>query len=43
LPIDQSYEVEPAVHKHSDASRCDPGITRETAQRAPCDAIAAGL
>jgi len=42
LPIDASYEVEPAAHKRSDASRCDPAITRETAQRALRDAIAAG-
>jgi hypothetical protein len=34
-PIDDSYDgVEPAAYKRSDASRCDPTITRDRAEEA---------
>lgn len=34
LPIDDSYALEPAAYKRSDASRCDPTITRDQAEEA---------
>jgi hypothetical protein len=42
LPIDDSYLLEPAAYKRSDASRCDPAITRDQAEEALRTAIQRG-
>jgi len=42
LPVHASYGIEPAAYKRSDASRCDPRITREQAEHVLREAIKLG-